>query len=664
MQTDDSGVGERPTDDSAQLGAVAAAAPPPSEIAPVAAAASSGGRSRITSWNINHLYADRYPTMSEFLDSFASDIICFQEVKLPRSRLDSELAVVPGYDAFFATCKTKHGEKGYSGVATYTRSGVATPIHAEEGVAGSDIGGSEAVLREFSAKEIQLFDVEGRVVVTDHELFVLFNLVRQGRNVVIAGDFNICHRPIDHCDPETTSATTKSTRSATPRDENGWTYFSDTANPTPPTPPRPSRSSLTPSATSSPPRRGAFTCWNNLINGRASNFGTRIDLVVVSARLAPWLAAADIDPLADVVRGCGEPPRLCAKYWEEFTGRQASLKKWLTSGSSTSAGAPSTGSDDGDSVAGGLSQSQSSVSSSSQQSSTSTASAQPKAAAVRRTWETPQKPSCRRQEVEKRTRPPERSKRPLASFFAPKTPAAAASNRDSDAAVEEQFAMAEASRESAKAAWKSLMAPPSVPHCYHNEPAKEYQVNNSGPNHGRRFYLCARPVGPSDGRPVDADPDAALAAADDAAKPAVSVTPRREPVQAHEFRCNFFKFKKAATDLWAATKASAAWRRVAESAGQSVWRRSLFSTYYRGNTFAARLPAGDIWPLDIADDDEPPARGRPRPWPASPASPGSGEHAVAAAAAAYTWTGGELPENSRVRTLCEVSTAIGLGMSS
>ncbi|KAI9325724.1 hypothetical protein DFJ73DRAFT_197722 [Zopfochytrium polystomum] len=128
-------------------------------------------------------------------------------------------------------------------------------------------------------------------------------------------------------------------------------------------------------------------------------------------------------------------------------------------------------------------------------------------------------------------------------------------------------------------------------------------------------------------------------------------------------------------DLWAATKASAAWRRVAESAGQSVWRRSLFSTYYRGNTFAARLPAGDVWPLDIADDDEPPARGRPRPWPASPASPGSGgtesvtrwtrvdededvlvveqEHAVAAAAAAYTWTGGELPENSRVRTLCE-----------
>ncbi|KAI9325725.1 Endonuclease/exonuclease/phosphatase [Zopfochytrium polystomum] len=634
MQMDDSGVGE-PTNDSAQLGAVAAAAPPPSEIAPVAAAASSGGRSRITSWNINglrslkHLYADRYPTMSEFLDSFASDIICFQEVKLPRSRLDSELAVVPGYDAFFATCKTKHGEKGYSGVATYTRSGVATPIHAEEGVAGSDIGGSEAVLREFSAKEIQLFDVEGRVVVTDHELFVLFNvyfpnaptnerqvykmrfhhaiyvraceLVRQGRNVVIAGDFNICHRPIDHCDPENHVRDNKIDAFG---DTEGRKWMDLLLGPRESDPSDPSATQ--PLFIDSfrhffPARRGAFTCWNNLINGRASNFGTRIDLVVVSARLAPWLAAADIDPLregsdhcpawvelshvnpdtgqrlADVVRGCGEPPRLCAKYWEEFTGRQASLKKWLTSGSSTSAGAPSAGSDDGDSVAGGLSQSQSSVSSSSQQISTSTASAQLKRQRSKDVG-TPQKPSAAGKKL--KTNPPSGAQqKTLASFFAPKTPAAAAvtptppkrateetvawtvtltaEQSDSDAAVEEQFAMAEASRESAKAAWKSLMAPPSVPHCYHNEPAKEYQVNKSGPNHGRRFYLCARPVGPSDGRPVDADPDAALAAADDAAKPAVSVTLAANRSKLTEFRCNFFKFKKAATG---AGKAAAAGR--------------------------------------------------------------------------------------------------------
>ncbi|KAF8493169.1 hypothetical protein F5888DRAFT_1591341, partial [Russula emetica] len=29
----------------------------------------------------------------------------------------------------------------------------------------------------------------------------------------------------------------------------------------------------------------------------------------------------------------------------------------------------------------------------------------------------------------------------------------------------------------------------------HREPAKEFRVNKCGPNKGKTFYLCARPVG-------------------------------------------------------------------------------------------------------------------------------------------------------------------------
>ncbi|KAI9352958.1 hypothetical protein DFJ73DRAFT_338658 [Zopfochytrium polystomum] len=151
--------------------------------------------------------------------------------------------------------------------------------------------------------------------------------------------------------------------------------------------------------------------------------------------------------------------------------------------------------------------------------------------------------------------------------------------------------------------------------------------------------------------------------------------------------------------LWTATKASAAWRRVsisrcfahhksdsslelyprqvAESAGESIWRRVLFATYYRENTFAARLPAGDVWPLDAE-----PVRlrfDRDRPWPAAaaPGDAGGTEpvmewervffdmelggnnweyesvHAIAAVSGADAWTAGELMENRRVRTECE-----------
>ncbi|CAM0135996.1 unnamed protein product [Umbelopsis sp. WA50703] len=46
--------------------------------------------------------------------------------------------------------------------------------------------------------------------------------------------------------------------------------------------------------------------------------------------------------------------------------------------------------------------------------------------------------------------------------------------------------------------WNALFTPRrSVPICsVHKEPCKEFVVNKKGPNHGRRFYLCSRPVGP------------------------------------------------------------------------------------------------------------------------------------------------------------------------
>jgi AP endonuclease-2 len=41
------------------------------------------------------------------------------------------------------------------------------------------------------------------------------------------------------------------------------------------------------------------------------------------------------------------------------------------------------------------------------------------------------------------------------------------------------------------------MAPVQPPKCtVHGEPAKEYTVNKPGPNKGKTFFICSRPVGP------------------------------------------------------------------------------------------------------------------------------------------------------------------------
>ena len=77
-------------------------------------------------------------------------------------------------------------------------------------------------------------------------------------------------------------------------------------------------------------------------------------------------------------------------------------------------------------------------------------------------------------------------------------------------------------KEKDREAWSALFARVPPPRCtVHGEPARRYTVNKPGPNRGKTFYLCARPVGPGydKGRGERA----------------------RDEVD-HRYRCNFFKW--------------------------------------------------------------------------------------------------------------------------
>jgi hypothetical protein len=44
--------------------------------------------------------------------------------------------------------------------------------------------------------------------------------------------------------------------------------------------------------------------------------------------------------------------------------------------------------------------------------------------------------------------------------------------------------------------WEKIFQKPLTPLCSgHNEPSQEFSVGKKGPNKGRRFYACARPIG-------------------------------------------------------------------------------------------------------------------------------------------------------------------------
>ncbi|KAI3492711.1 hypothetical protein L1887_42629 [Cichorium endivia] len=48
----------------------------------------------------------------------------------------------------------------------------------------------------------------------------------------------------------------------------------------------------------------------------------------------------------------------------------------------------------------------------------------------------------------------------------------------------------------ASLAWGAIFSPLPPPLCRHSEACRAWTVNKPGPNHGRKFWLCSRPVGP------------------------------------------------------------------------------------------------------------------------------------------------------------------------
>lgn len=112
------------------------------------------------------------------------DVVCLQETKLTRSELSRELALVPGWESFFAFSSSK---TGYSGVATFTKTTTALPYEAYLTLAefmesydiiqGENLAENSLIwVLDMFWEEVKELDLEGRCVVTVHDDFVLFNV--------------------------------------------------------------------------------------------------------------------------------------------------------------------------------------------------------------------------------------------------------------------------------------------------------------------------------------------------------------------------------------------------------------------------------------------------------------------------------------------------------
>ncbi|KAJ3533027.1 hypothetical protein NM688_g7341 [Phlebia brevispora] len=330
-------------------------------------------------------------------------------MKSSRQSLPRDVAIPDRYTSFFSFPLVKGG---YSGVAVYSKSSTAVPLKAEEGLSGKLQPKPPLTLEErvsssypdvddidpFPDEEgntpstFDALDAEGRGLVVDFGLFVLINVYcpnetsdarlsfkmnyhlllqervrklveEEHREVIVLGDINICATPLDHCDGHLPS------NASTFFDHPARAWFHKWLAPNGPM--------VDVVRSFWPERKGLFTCkcflvplawvsfikvllgWNTKISARETNYGTRVDYILVTRGLLKWIKHGDIQAslkgsdhcpiyidlydelrsesgevirLRDALKQSGgpqPPPRIATANWEEFSGKQTLLSSFF-----------------------------------------------------------------------------------------------------------------------------------------------------------------------------------------------------------------------------------------------------------------------------------------------------------------------------------------------
>lgn len=160
---------------------------------------------KIASYNVNGIRAAIRKGFLDWLVSAGPDVICLQEIKAQEDQLDLSLFVSAGYPYTYWFPAEK---KGYSGVAILSRlkpdqvvKGTGIPYMDQEGrnIRADFQGVSVMSLYVPSGTNIERLDLKLQYM-DDFQRYI-DTLKAEKPNLVICGDYNICHQPIDIHDP-------------------------------------------------------------------------------------------------------------------------------------------------------------------------------------------------------------------------------------------------------------------------------------------------------------------------------------------------------------------------------------------------------------------------------------------------------------------------------
>lgn len=156
---------------------------------------------RIVSANLNGVRSAANKGFFDWLQSSGADVVCVQELKAQLPDMSAAMLAPSGYHGFFHPAE----KKGYSGVGIYCR---RAPDRVVEGLGIADIDAEGRYLRaDFGQLSvISLYLPSGssseerqQVKFSFLERFMphMRALIAEGREVIVCGDWNIAHQPID-----------------------------------------------------------------------------------------------------------------------------------------------------------------------------------------------------------------------------------------------------------------------------------------------------------------------------------------------------------------------------------------------------------------------------------------------------------------------------------
>jgi exodeoxyribonuclease-3 len=241
---------------------------------------------KLISWNVNGLRAVIKKDFLAKVEAMGADAVCIQETKAQDDQVREALAEAASYHIYCSSAL----RKGYSGTAMLCRReplsvtmGIGIEEHDQEG---------RTITAEFD--DYYLVDVYvpnsgaelarlGYREQWDKDLFAYLKKLEQTKPVVICGDFNVAHEPIDIARPKENynKAAGYTQKEIDGMDRFVGGGFIDTYR------------------HFFPDKKEAYSWWSYRFGAREKNIGWRIDYFLISSPLLPRLKEAFILPTVD-----------------------------------------------------------------------------------------------------------------------------------------------------------------------------------------------------------------------------------------------------------------------------------------------------------------------------------------------------------------------------